>query len=65
MKLKKKTQVWMLQTILEGRTKYSWKVEDGRDWEGREEKERHQGAGSIVVGERDDIQRVRKLNRGV
>ena len=55
----------MLQTILEGRTKYSWKVEDGRDWEGREEKERHQGAGSIVVGERDDIQRVRKLNRGV
>jgi hypothetical protein len=31
--------MWMLQTFLEGETKYSWKVEGGRDLGGREEGE--------------------------
>ena len=55
MKLKKKTKVWMLQSILEGRTKYSWKVEDRRDLEGREEKERDWGVRTSVLGDRDDF----------
>ena len=63
MKLKKKTKVWMLQTILEGRTKYSWKVEDRRDLEGREEGERKRKweTESSVRGDRGRW----KLNRGL
>ena len=52
----------MLQSYLEGGTKYSWEVEGGRDLVGIEEKK---GSGSGMRGDRDDIQTVKNLNRGV
>ena len=35
--------MWMLQSFLEGRTKYSQEVEGGRDLGGREEEEGKEG----------------------
>jgi hypothetical protein len=60
------TQVWMLQSFLEGGTKYLQEVEGGRDLGGKEEgrgKGGGGGAGSGVGGEEDDTQRIRHLNR--
>ena len=55
----------MLQSFLEQATKYSQDIEGGRDLGSRGEREGKMGAGSGMRGDRDDIQRVRKLNRGV
>jgi ribosomal protein S6E (S10) len=59
-----KTNVRMLQSYLQGRSKKSWKVEGGSGYRGKENGERNKRAGSGVVGDRD-IQRVKELNRGV
>ena len=57
--------MWILQSFLEGETKYSQEVEFGRDLEEREEGEQ-KIRGRIRYGRRQgDIQRVRKLNRVV
>jgi hypothetical protein len=56
----------MLQSFLEGRTKYLQEVGGGRDLGGREEGEGgRKGAESGMGGDWDDIQRVRILNRDV
>jgi hypothetical protein len=59
--------VWILQSFLEGGTKYSQKIEGGRDLGGRKEKDG--GNEETVLGMGGDlgdgIQRVRKKNRGV
>jgi len=55
--------VWMFQSFLEGGTKYLHEVKHGRDLGGT--KEERKGAGSCIGGNRDDIQRVRKLNTDV
>ena len=57
--------MWTLWSFLEGRTKYSQEVEGGRDLGGIEEEKGKGGAASGMGGNGDDIQRVRKLNRGV
>jgi hypothetical protein len=54
----------MLQSFLEGETKYSQEVEGGRGLEGREEGEGEMEQGSGIRGDRHDIQRARYLNRG-
>jgi hypothetical protein len=52
----------MLQYYLEGVIKQLQKVEGRRDLKGKEGRKR---AGSGMGGDGGDIQRVRKLNRGV
>ena len=54
----------MLQSDLEGGTIESREVEDGRDLGGREER-KGKKRGRISIGGDGDVQRVRKLNRGV
>jgi hypothetical protein len=53
----------MLRSFIEGLIKYSQEVEVRRDLGGLEEGER--GAGLGMGGDREHIQRVRNLNRGV
>jgi hypothetical protein len=53
-----------LSYIEEG-TKQPWEVECGKDLGEIEEGERKRGAGSSMRGDRGDVQRVRKLNRGI
>ena len=57
----------MLQSFLERETKYLQEVEGGWDFGGRVEGEGEgeQGTGSSMEEDRDDRERVRKLNRGV
>jgi hypothetical protein len=53
----RKTKVWMLQSYLEGRTKQSRELEDGRDLEGREKGRGKRGEESDMRGDGGDVQR--------
>ena len=55
--------MWMLQSFLAGGTKFLEDIVGGRDFRGREDREGVAGTG--MGGDRDDIQQVRNLNRGV
>ena len=55
----------MLQSYLEGGTKNSWEETGVRDLGGEEEGEEKRGAGSGMGRDGGDIQRVRKLNKGM
>jgi hypothetical protein len=48
----------MLQSFLEGGTKYSMKVKGRRDLGGRGEIGEKRGAGSGMGGDRDDVQKI-------
>jgi hypothetical protein len=61
---RRNNKVWMLQSYLKGETKQSWEVEGGRDL-GEKEDGQENGA-RIRCGKRlEEVQMVRKLNRGV
>ena len=53
--------MWMLQSFLEGGTKYPQKLEGGRDLEGREEREGKRGSRSRYEKIWDDRQRGREV----
>jgi hypothetical protein len=57
--------MWMLQS-LECGPKYSQEVESWRDLGGREDWEGEKGDEELgMIGEKDDIPRIRNLNRDV